>query len=527
MGWAYWNAQESLRQRAFEQLKTVREIKKREIEWYIEKLQSQASFFAQSLLVVEALKAFNSTFQQLENEILPTDYLFNLQTYYEDEFGPRLPETASEDFHKKLIPKETRNILLQKQYLMGTKATLKDADYFEVHNRFHGALTALIQAYELHDLFLIEDETGFIVYSVAKEIDFATSLLKGPHADSHFGQLFRRIRHTGLKNEILMSDFARYLPSGLAPAAFIVAPIFDGSQKIGTLALQVPLRKLDEIATSRKAWEAEGLGKTGETFLIGPDMRMRTDSRFMIESPDLYLQTLREKQLSQPADLMAMEKYRTTVLFQEVKTPSVQKALAGLSGTHTISDYRGEQVLSSFAPLEIRHVKWAICAEIDAPEIFTSIRRNAFQSIFLLLAMSLVVAMVALFLARTLYQPINQLAIGTRKLGQGDYEVRLSLHRHDELGLLAETFNQTAQALKAQREEILQKNALLDAQKSELASQTERLMTTNEEIIAINQTLDLKVQERTQRLQAQNEKLMEYAHFNSHRLRGPWPLSWA
>ncbi|GAB4409778.1 MAG: hypothetical protein OHK0053_36590 [Microscillaceae bacterium] len=135
--------------------------------------------------------------------------------------------------------------------------------------------------------------------------------------------------------------------------------------------------------------------------------------------------------------------------------------------------------------------------------------------------MSLVVAVVALFLARTLYLPINQLAEGTRKLGQGDYEVRLSLPRRDELGLLAETFNQTAQALKAQREEILQKNALLDAQKSELASQAEKLMATNEEMLVINQTLDLKVQERTQRLQAQNEKLIEYAHYNSHRLRGP------
>ncbi|GAB4409782.1 MAG: hypothetical protein OHK0053_36600 [Microscillaceae bacterium] len=382
MVWAYCSAQDSLRQRAFEQLKTVREIKKREIEWYFEKLQSQASFFAQSQLVVEALKEFNATFQQLDDETLPTDYFSKLQAYYKDEFGPRLRETVAEDLYEELIPTEARSILLQKQYLVGTKATLKDNDYFEVHNRFHGSLTALIQAYDLHDLFLIEDESGFVVYSVAKEIDFATSLLKGPHADSHLGQLFRRIRHTGLKNEILMSDFGRYLPSGLAPAAFIVAPIFDGAQKIGTLALQVPLQKLDEIATSYKAWEAERLDKTGETFLVGPDKRMRTDSRFMIESPEKYLQMLREKQLSPPADLKAIEKYRTTVLFQEVNTPSVQKALAGLSGTHTTTDYRGQQVLSSYAPLRIRRLQWAICAEIDAPEIFNAIRKSAFQSIF-------------------------------------------------------------------------------------------------------------------------------------------------
>ena len=44
-----------------------------------------------------------------------------------------------------------------------------------------------------------------------------------------------------------MCDFERYLPSGLAPAAFIAAPIFEGNIKIGTLILQVPLKKMDRV----------------------------------------------------------------------------------------------------------------------------------------------------------------------------------------------------------------------------------------------------------------------------------------
>ena len=45
-----------------------------------------------------------------------------------------------------------------------------------------------------YDIFLVEPDTGHIVYSVFKEVDFATSLLTGPYAETNFAEVFRAAR---------------------------------------------------------------------------------------------------------------------------------------------------------------------------------------------------------------------------------------------------------------------------------------------------------------------------------------------
>ena len=37
-----------------------------------------------------------------------------------------------------------------------------------------------------------------------------------------------------------------------------------------------------------------GLGESGEAYLVGPDYRLRTESRFLIEDPDQYMIAIRE-----------------------------------------------------------------------------------------------------------------------------------------------------------------------------------------------------------------------------------------
>ncbi|ELR73802.1 hypothetical protein C900_01412 [Fulvivirga imtechensis AK7] len=68
--------------------------------------------------------------------------------------------------------------------------------------------------------------------------------------------------------------------------------------------------------------------------------------------------------------------------------------------------------------------------------------------------------------------------------------------------------------LKEQQDEILQ-------QSEELKAQAEELQTYNEKIKTVNATLEDLVLERTQKIQQQNKRLMEYAFLNAHNVRGP------
>ena len=520
--WEYNQSIERLSQRSFEQLKTVREIKKRELEWYFSKIKTETGLFAQSNFAVNAMKDFNTAFTEMNSINLTDDYSKDLQKYYKDQLSS-IPsfELSKDNAIEKLVPDNNRSILLQHQYLMSSKANQESLPYFEVHNKYHKSLSNFIKRYDIYDLFLIEDKTGYIVYSVAKEIDYATSLLSGPFADSNIGKLYRSIRYTGLKEGTMMCDFDRYLPSNFAPAAFMAAPIFDDEIKIGTLILQVPLNKINEIATGTKAWEDEGLGKTGETYIVGKDFKMRTDSRFIIETPKEFFKSIEKAKTATQEEINLMDYYKTSVLFQKVNTEPAIKALAGTSGTMIAQDYRNVEVLSSYTHLNFGNLSWAFLAEIDSEEVFLSVRQAARKSIIVLLILALMAFVASILLARTIYKPIRSLAKFATELGNGNFDAKIKVKYNDELGVLAESFNDTIGNLKKGRQEIVSKNNLLKLQKDELDTKSQDLIRLNDQISTLNKSLDEKVKERTLKLQQQNEQLMTYAHFNSHELRGP------
>ncbi|MDW3710549.1 MULTISPECIES: putative bifunctional diguanylate cyclase/phosphodiesterase [unclassified Pseudomonas] len=68
----------------------------------------------------------------------------------------------------------------------------------------------------------------------------------------------------------------------------------------------------------------------------------------------------------------------------------------------------------------------------------------------------------ALLLARSVSQPVRQLALATRRIGEGDYQSTVELHRSDELGQLAGAINRMREDI-AERERQLAHNALHDS----------------------------------------------------------------
>jgi diguanylate cyclase (GGDEF)-like protein len=95
----------------------------------------------------------------------------------------------------------------------------------------------------------------------------------------------------------------------------------------------------------------------------------------------------------------------------------------------------------------------------QAQQAFAPLDRN-----ILLIALAALLASLggALLLARTISQPVQRLAAVAERVGQGDYQMPLELHRSDELGSLAKAFHHMQQGI-AERERQLAHNALHDA----------------------------------------------------------------
>jgi methyl-accepting chemotaxis protein len=211
-----------------------------------------------------------------------------------------------------------------------------DGSYYSLYHRaFHGWARRFLEHFGYYDAFLINPR-GDIVYSVTKERDFATNLKTGPYRKSPLAEVFRRAMNNP-SAAVDFSDFAHYAPSGGDPAAFAGHAIAKDGNVVGVFAVQIPAEPLNELMHF-----TAGMGATGETYLVGPDGLMRSQSRF-IETP--------------------------TLLETKVDNASVREGAAAKSGAHTVEDYRGIPVLSVYAPVNFGGQPWILLAEIDRDEV--------------------------------------------------------------------------------------------------------------------------------------------------------------
>ena len=74
--------------------------------------------------------------------------------------------------------------------------------------------------------------------------------------------------------------------------------MFDGPRIVAVLLLRFRIEPIEDALSGGRQWDAEGLGKTGEVYLLGPDQTMRSNSRFLIEDPKAFIETLRHSRLT-------------------------------------------------------------------------------------------------------------------------------------------------------------------------------------------------------------------------------------
>ncbi|MBF0614139.1 MAG: HAMP domain-containing protein [Magnetococcales bacterium] len=264
--------------------------------------------------------------------------------------------------------------------------------------------------YGYYDLFLIAAD-GDITYSFAKESDLGQNLITGSLNSSSLGKAFNK----AIKNHnTTLGDFEPYAPSKGEPAAFIVAPIIENNKLIGAIGLQLSLESINGVMQQR-----DGMGQSGETYLVGPDKRMRSDSFIDKQGHSVKAS------------------FAGTVEKNGVDTEGSREALAGKSGSKVIIDYNGNPVLSSYAPIKVGETVWAVLAEIDLSEVRIPIDNLIFAIISLALAMAVIVGVVAIWIANSIAKPLIQGVELTQAVAAGNLTATTSINQKDEIGILA------------------------------------------------------------------------------------------
>ncbi len=500
------HAEVALEEQARSRLTALREDRANQVVNYFHTMRDQALAYAKDRMTIDAIQQFSANFRGLHDEVMFTGEQARspVQGYYASQFLAEFKrrnngESVSTD---QLVNKlGDTGLVLQQLYIqsnpnpLGSKDALVESpdgsSYARAHALYHPAFRELQQRFGYYDIFLIDGDSGNVVYSVFKELDFATSMKSGPFADSGLADAYRGAM-TLNEGSVFQTDFAPYLPSYNDPAAFIATPVFVNGDRVGVIAFQLPIDRINKVMTGDGKWQESGLGESGETYLIGSDYTMRSQSRFWLEDPEGFLKAVGDAGMD-AATLNAIRTKETVIGLQSVKSPGAQKAINGTTGFDIFDDYRGVPVLSAYKPIEINGLNWAILAEIDQAEAYASAYELHHDITYMMLGVGVVLLIgssaLGWFFSVQLARPLERIVASMRDIssGSGDLTVRLDDSSKDELGHLAGAFNTFV--------------AKLDGIMAQVGHSTDELATASEELSMITRDTRKGVEQQQNEIQ--------------------------
>jgi len=155
------------------------------------------------------------------------------------------------------------------------------------------------------------------------------------------------------------------------------------------LASVLDYQKIKDILLERT-----GMGVSGESYLVGNNYRLRSQSRFF------------------------PHKTPNTII---CKTKGAINAIAGLKKTGIFPDYRGIAVYSAYQPIKISHLEWAILSEMDVEEVEIPLIEMRHKLIFIIICILILVIILSLFLTKIITNPIIQMKENLMVMAKGNY----------------------------------------------------------------------------------------------------------
>jgi len=454
------NSEATLKEVAKAHLIAVTDITKGRIEDYFDTIHKQVQTLSNNQMTLDAMRLFKESFATYKDERneAATDYREQLSAYYQGDFSEEYRKRNNNqqpDSSAWITQLDSDSVALQHKMIvansnpLGEKNQLSDlqdnSTYNQAHKKYHPIFNDFLQKFGYYDIFLVDSDSGDIIYSVFKEIDYTTSLKEGAYANTGLGEVFRQANQATSNDFVAISDFSSYPPSYQNPASFIASPIFEEGKKIGVLIFQMPIDNINDIMTHHQKWAESGLGESGETYLVAQDKTLRSMSRFLIEDKAAYLKALSESGVAQQT-LDAINSKETSIGLQPVRTAGVDKALSGSVGFDIYPDYRNVPVLSSYAPVKIAGLNWVIISEIDAAEAFAPAHALS-QKILMLSVITIIVLVAAgiavgIAFAIATTKPIIKLSQIIHEIEKNaDLTRRIDIRSDDEIGMAATALN--------------------------------------------------------------------------------------
>ncbi len=229
-------------------------------------------------------------------------------------------------------------------------------------------------------------------------------------------------------------------------------PVMENGRVRLIVALRIPIDVINGVMQERS-----GMGETGETYLVGSDKLMRSDS------------SLDPHNHSVIASFSSPDKGR-------VDTEASREALSGKTGEKVITDFDDNPALSAYTPLQVWDTTWGLIATIDKAEAFAAV--NSLKKVIGVITMIGIIAIIvsALWITHFITGPISCVVKG---LNEAAYWVAAVAN---EVAASSRSLSENATKQAASVEETsgaLEEMTAMSRETSELTRGAEELMNEN------------------------------------------------
>jgi class 3 adenylate cyclase len=460
----YVSARESLRAASERELIGLQRSKTALVQTILKSARNEVLSLSATRAATDASRELSAAYRQLAREPVSPEMQTEVRRFYKEEFVPALTKRAAIDPPEdSLLPTTPTGWYLHYHYIAtGPKpygirrsnrsATDKSA-YGQAVARVLPELQGAVNRLEQGNLTLVDPETLDVFFSLEQSSVLGTNLINGPYAASKMSKLVLAMRNSQNVDDYRVADFEAYYPSLGEPRAFVATPVFDGPRMAAIMVLRLPVEPISKALSGDRQWEAEGLGKSGEVYLVGPDLTMRNDSRFLIEDRAAFLATLRRSTLTSRA-VDSVDKLGTTILIVPADDAAARAALRGETGVMSIPGYRGIPALMAYGPVDLDSLRWGVIAKVDEAEAMAPLGDYAKRVLTWGVGLSLIATLMALLLAKVLTRPISALVRAAKQVSQGALDVKVEVIATDEYRELAEAFNEMVASVRTNRAEL-------------------------------------------------------------------------
>jgi PAS domain S-box-containing protein len=436
------------------------------LEDYFAHLNDRIRTFSSSRQTVDAFNQFTGTFMSIESDnYLPSsveDYMrmnVLLESYYKTEVLPMLGiinNGASESGLKKLLPDDKKQRILQYLYIasnpkpFGMKGNTTKADdgsaYSYMHALYHPEIVMFSRQSGISDIIFADYATGYVTYSLKKNLDFATNLFEGPYRNSGLGMAFKSAVSQNEQGAVSYIDASIYTPALNKPQIFISTPVFNGSQLMGAIIFAIDNSLINNLLKFEK--EGTNTHNSLKAVIIGDDLKYRSDDPDFVNNSKTYIKKLRRHAETGETAGYA-EEFNSTSLVQHVDKESFAGALKKKPGIVKYKTETGETVFCSYRPLSIGNLNWTLLIQLDRSDAMASLNRFMFFLILIALVIAVILYYISGFLNNSITGRLEIVKENIFALNNGELAGITINDTNDEVGHISKGIHQLNERMKA------------------------------------------------------------------------------